>query len=881
MKNRITAFLLFILVIFSLTAYADTAMYQSEEDQKKIDFVTAIGIIEKNSDGEIMPDSFITRLEMAKILVRMWDFSTLSTGDNTFSDTQMLTNDEKGYVNTVSSLGFMVGLSDGSFGCDKYLTYNQLLKILVCALGYRLKAENSGGYPSGYFSVAHQIGVTDGINGYSPDDEITMGHVAVLVYNALHIPVNYYNVSSNGSVSLYQGATLLEERHNIYKGAGYVESIDGMSVTNDAPVSGKSIRINGKEYYKGNTDTRNLIGRKIEFYYWYSSPSHDDYTLVYIDKDNENFICISAENIAYYSDYRYAYYISEDKDKTKDLNFSKATDVIYNYRVVESPDEKLFNSVSCGEICGYDSNNDKIMDIIYINSYETFLISRINKETKTIYDKYDNKKSLCLDNEKYNISMYNMNNEDVIFEELNVGDVLSVAVSLDGEYIYGIVSYKYIEGTIEELRNANKIVINSDEYLVEKDFSLFSDEYKLGMTGKFYLNYSGQICGSDVFTSDELKYGYLVDTLTENSLENSVKYLIYTDNGEFEEYFLEDKIEYNYNNVSERINLFTGNIINSKLDLVPQLIRYKLNSQGKISKLSVAISYSADTLASDYLTGFRQMIYRAPGDSQPYFKTSGYQAGGRAVFEEDALLFVIPKNLENKDEFAVGKISSLIANLEYDVIPYTSHNNSEKSEAGVLLNSDLIVRTVSAGLSSSQMLVVSNITKVVNDKGEVVKKLEAYRNGEFVSYLTRTEDALGNADVGDTIQVGLFDSKEVNDIYVVYDCSKDFFNHTQNPYRYSQTTIYDSYIRVGKGYAYSNDGELLRVYYGDKDNIGNAKFTELDLINASVYKIAVVEDGKVRKGTVNDIYSYINDVNPSEIVVSTHSGNPGTIVVYN
>lgn len=826
-----------------------------------------------------MPDSYITRLDMAKILTKMWNVSQ-SSAETRFADAQYLFDEEKGCIEAVSTLGFMTGTSENIFDCDAYLTYNELMKILVHAAGYDFEAESNGGYPNGYAIAAGSHGITRGINLYNGTDEVTKGHIAIFIYNTMVIPVNYYSVAPNGKVTMEKGNSLFEDKHCLYIDEGFVDGAEGMSVTEKAALGKSKVCIDGLEYLKGNTDTDAILGRKVKFYYWYGDKTREDYTLAYIQPDDADMIKFNASDINGYGNYKYTY--TNESGKEKEFKFSKAADIIYNYREVKSPDEKLFYPIDCGEVYGFDTDGDGFADKVYINSYETYVISRINGETKTIYDKYDTTKSLNLDSDDYNVKIYNESREDLLVEELATGDVLSAAVSDDGEYIYAIVSRKSVNGIVESIDTSeNSIILSGVSYDLEEKFAKYTEYYEIGMSGDFYLNFAGQIAAANAEKINGLKYGYLVKSYYDNGIGEKAEYLVYTDEGKFETFSLNKKINYTEGDVSERINLTVSGNINSKLDLAPQLIRYALGADNKITDVSVAISYSEDTLPSEYMSGFRKMIYRSSTDSNPIFKRNGVQAGGKAVFESDAKLFVIPKNLDKREDFAIGELQLMMAELKYDVVPYTSRNDSEKSEVGVLVGSDIVVKSVSSGLSSSRVAVISSVTDALNDKGEAVKKMEGYRDGEFLSYYTREIDTLGNADAGDVIQLGLTTTNEINDIYLVYDCDKNKFGHDTNPYRYAATNVFDSDIRIGVGYAYSNDGELLRVYYGNKENLETATFMELDLINASVYKITVVENGKVRTGTPDDIHSYCSDGEASKVVVSSHKGIPGAIVVYN
>lgn len=66
-------------------------------------------------------------------------------------------------LNIAKEMGIINGHGDGTFKPDLPLTFGQTVKMLVCALGYKLPADLEGGYPNGYIKVADEIGALSNV----------------------------------------------------------------------------------------------------------------------------------------------------------------------------------------------------------------------------------------------------------------------------------------------------------------------------------------------------------------------------------------------------------------------------------------------------------------------------------------------------------------------------------------------------------------------------------------------------------------------------------------------------------------------------------------------------------------------------------------------
>ncbi len=172
-----------------------------------VNILTNLGIIKGADDGTFKPNNTITRAEVAAIMVRALNLEALP-GTTVFTDVPE-NHWAAGEINAAYAAGVINGKGDGTFDPSGEVTYEQVLKMIVCALGYDLDAMSKGGWPQGYTTVASNLKITSGAGG-NVGQPATRATVAKAVYNALE--VDMMDQTSWGSDVNYapkEGKTLL------------------------------------------------------------------------------------------------------------------------------------------------------------------------------------------------------------------------------------------------------------------------------------------------------------------------------------------------------------------------------------------------------------------------------------------------------------------------------------------------------------------------------------------------------------------------------------------------------------------------------------------------------------------------------------------------
>lgn len=146
------------------------------------------GILSGYADGSFRADKPITRAEMAAVICRMTgmdDNAEQAKGKTDFSDVAA-SSWASGYINLAKNKGIISGSETGLFRPGDNVKLEEAVKMIICALGLGDEVETvPGDWSAGYFAVAKDLRITDGLRGAKGSDAMR-GDVALMAYNALY-----------------------------------------------------------------------------------------------------------------------------------------------------------------------------------------------------------------------------------------------------------------------------------------------------------------------------------------------------------------------------------------------------------------------------------------------------------------------------------------------------------------------------------------------------------------------------------------------------------------------------------------------------------------------------------------------------------------------
>lgn len=196
-KKFISAILIFAMVLSFGSAFAaelpkvsDIAMVEAVVDMHDLKIMVG------DQNGNFRGNVAITRAEMATVICRMLGLEQQAkdfVGNASFSDIQ--NHWALGYVETVAKHNILTGNEDGSFAPDEKMTFAQVTKALVNALGYKDIVEASTLSLNDYISLGEERGIIDKAQ-VSPEEieaaknePALRSYVSMMVSAALNIPL--------------------------------------------------------------------------------------------------------------------------------------------------------------------------------------------------------------------------------------------------------------------------------------------------------------------------------------------------------------------------------------------------------------------------------------------------------------------------------------------------------------------------------------------------------------------------------------------------------------------------------------------------------------------------------------------------------------------
>ena len=587
--KKLLALMLSMAMVFtigtSVMAYSDVeeGTYVSEA----VTVLSNLDILNGYEDGTFKPEATITRAEMAKIVCEALGYYGMGSDKTPFDDVEPK-HWAAGYINTAASLGIINGYGDGKFGPEDTVTYEQAVKMVVCALGYEPMAADRGGWSSGYTSVAANIGLTKGMSSSA------RGDIAVLIYNALTTPV--MEQTSYGSDTRYEvldGAgnkeykTILTKR-DIYIAIGIVgDTFNKDEIKFEVTRDSKDGEFEASEkeitFLMSNSDIANYTHQEVEVYV---AEDDGEYTVLAVKVANktETFTLVS-DDIKDIDGNRITYYVdSPNSSRTKTLTIDKDATIEYNKAALAANEtfETKIKGKDDIEIVFIENNGDSDYDVIVMTEYVSAIVETVNVSkdkitlgSRTITFDFDdnNKTYIFLDDEGNELTLADFEEDDV------VAYVSDTTNPKDADYLKIIkLSNSIITGTVDSVQNNEQIVtIDNEEYKVI-DTAIWNQISTPGTEGTFYVGLTGKIVyfdGSAVVG----KYGYVISAGTNDWNDDEVVIKMLTSKG-IDKYTLKTSLT---NKIGFNID-----------DYIGETVEYKINSQGLVSSLNII-----DTIAFD------------------------------------------------------------------------------------------------------------------------------------------------------------------------------------------------------------------------------------------------------------------------------------------
>ena len=479
-------------------ATADSNEYVSAESTSIRDdaaaLVSALGIMNGKENGDFAPDDLLTRAEMCAITLRfMGSAGMYDSTAGTISYTDVPDDHwAKGDINGASALGLIQGNGDGSFYPDQELTGAQAVKMLVCALGYESEAEQKGGFPSGYLSVANQLRLMRKVDlSGNIETPVPRWKIAVLIMNALDAKVMELKIE--GTKKVYKAEeTALERFHDVEKKSGTVTAVYNSSI-NKADLAKNEIMIDDERYIT-ELDAEGFLGMYVDFYCTIEESGDDSRVIAILPKlktvnqteiDIENIDSLKVDSNLNIS---IRYFRSSDSGSTTSINLEQPA-IMYNgkqetFGTAAEAQTFLDEHMKQGSLTCMKNSAGSSGDVLFVNNYEAYVVANVFPDSMHIdYCVYSVGKTdvATLDLSDENVSdrevfIYDETGAEIDISQLAANDVIMVYASTDGSLYKIYQSKKQVTGIIGAVGQVSDTDADKPEWEPEPEVTPYYEE---------------------------------------------------------------------------------------------------------------------------------------------------------------------------------------------------------------------------------------------------------------------------------------------------------------------------------------------------------------------------------------------------------------------
>jgi len=786
MLKRIICVLIAIQLMSGLVTFAaesETVAAKKDSYSKLV----ATGVID---EGKGSSADSISRAELARYVVRTvlkQDASAFSFDYEGFSDV------EPSYENAASiyaayRLGLIGGTSEDTYSPQENATLSQVVKVLVCLIGYGDIAEFRGGYPTGYVITANELELFDGVESKELNQAVSHDDFMTLLWNAVNVQMlePKYLKASDGLFTSYgyrEGESLIGCFYGIYRATGIVTADMYTSVYGETSLEGDYVEINEEAYRVGTTLAADLLGYDTEYFYHTEGNTR---VLDFIEpyEDVNKTVTVRFDSIASVSadGYEFTYEASENKEKT--IRLSKDTSLIYNGKQTPVTKEKLMPQK--GDVCFIDNDGDGSYEVVRVNSYRTFVVAGISEFDGTVTDKITGDK-LKLDpkSNDYVVEYYS-GGKKTDSGKIYAGSVLSVAQS---EGSAPNIKRVYISNRTkfcapEEIGN-DSVMLEGKHFKADKSVL---EKAKLGYERNFYIDIFDYAVYSDLNSEAENRvvYGYLngMKIMTMNRLQVR----IFTENNRWVTLDVAEKIKYNGEKKSSKD--FYGDYP-TKADY-RMLITYRVNEDAEVVEINTAKTF--EPWSDEELAAIDNQIFRLSRTaSNQQFRDSIGTLGNQFFMNGSTKIFTIPdqsKEDASEDDFAVISMSQIIGDTTLNKV-YAYDCDKTLSPGAVVIFGQNFDRMVN---QMSKCFYINSVTTALNTEGEEVYKLSGMYSRHEMSLYTVEKDkisAAGSLLPGDIIQFEINPDGFVSSVSCIASMSKD------SGQKFMENGYYTRYTFVG------------------------------------------------------------------------------------
>ena len=794
-------------------------------------------------------------------------------------------------IRLAARFGLMTGSSDGYFRPNDEIKICEALKVLVYACGSGEKV--AANYPAGVIREAGRLKIINDFANRDVNGYMTQRDAVVMIANALD--ANVYDAVSYSDrgieYKVSRDETLLSYYKGIYKLEGTVTKNRFTSLTGTEGTGKNAVCVDDIYLVSGDKNFDSFLGYNVDAYYT-KAKIGSDLTAVYMRNSGRgNEIVVNAEDIIGYSANKLSY--QKDGESKKERYIGAKSNIIYNGKALTdytAYSDSLFVPKQ-GSVRFADGDGDGTYETVFIDNIETIIVDSIDFTNEIIYSKLDEPKSLDISDG--DVFITDSDSMTYVLGDITSGSVLDVLRTLptQGDSLINIKrAFSAVTGVVEKHSPSKRqITVGSKVYEYSKDFD--TSLIESGKTITFYINTTGKIIWAN--RGSELEYAFLAD-IDFGKFAQCEKIWLY-DLGDEELTAFEPADRIRVNRVITRPeNLNQTAVYDSSAGKTDsQLIKYKLNSNGKICEILTANVDENEFVEQDIGTYKGQsLLYRNAAKALVSKVPVLYMS-------ENSVYATVPKT-DFKNENLYGRLD--MKDNSYFIVDRVYKNSSKSAVASIILQESDVVANAEKKKEitddSTPLSMVMEVENSVTDDGESSVIISGM-NGEngYFSNTAVDSDIISMAselNPGDLIRYEVHGKNNyITRLIKVFDVKDRVWFKAQNPYSTNvnafNTRMHalhgeieqkydDGMYAVVAPYIYSSDGSG-GVFKDGLESNAALFYT----YNVSAFKVYCF-DSENEELTVSDAKTELISAQQagkgSEVVVYTNNSNPRAIFVF-
>lgn len=717
-----------------------------------ITLLSKLGMIDNVNEDIFGVDHLMTRAEAAEMVVNAFGAKYTSSGHIPFTDVER-NHPRYDAVLCAYELGYITGYDNTTFRPDDYITKKEFLYMTLRAIGYgEPLAKFYNNSLTKMIQFVRELDLLNNIETKNYDEPISRGNAAVVFYNALMAPVFDFHAIENGEIvaGKNKDESLLQNRYDMVVMEGIVEKTTYTSL-NGSSTKGDYATISGRDFVDNSGITEDYLGQSVYFV-----TDYDKVIYAWPTESNNTVVLPAAALVTDKEDIKSNKILTESADgKKTTYKLSEDFDVIRNgvaYPYYEDEDLLITN----GQLRLLDNDNDRTYEVVFIEEYTAHYVESSFSSDDYLVVMDANGNRLNIPKEKLSIKSKEGNT-------LSVGKVASDTViklfsTPDGEGSKIVVYNKPMQGIISTFSD-NDAEIDSVPY----NYSLFyknnkpNPEPNPGDAVNVYIDEAGEILWIEPNKeAGDSKWiiAYSQKVHIPSGFDNGVMFRMYTQDGSWNIYEAADKLKLDGSSVTvdDLIRLIgkSGSGIYQQ-----ELLRFKLNSAGKICELDTVNTNSSLASYDDFQIGEKIPVSMYTASSSAFWDY--HNMVGQA--KRDTPVFIIPvtggkysTSDINDSLFSMSDVYSVCGNnnrTSHNLLAYMPDEYGYpvcfvRTTGGIAEGSSSVVSSLAVVEQElAPIMVVQDVRKTSADGENYIKVTgRNVDNGGEVSFLTETDKSM-------------------------------------------------------------------------------------------------------------------------------------------